>query len=174
MWARRFKNFLMSWRGWALLLVSLAIFILLLRIRNPLKNTNVVNPDMKIFLLNELANAGFNVQMSRILIAQAAHETGNFTSKIFRENNNLFGMKNPAFRKTTSVGEKYGHAVYKSLTESIEDIALYFKSFALLTVYKDCDSYVETIKEKGYFTADKETYKEKVNYFYNLYFGKGK
>lgn len=41
-----------------------------------------------------------------VVLAQAKIETGNFTSKIFRENNNMFGMKLPGRRTTTAVGKR--------------------------------------------------------------------
>lgn len=129
-----------------------------------------VNEDMKIFLMNSLLFEGFNSLTARYLVAQAAHETSNFTSKIFRENNNLFGMKFPKVRKTTAIGERYGHAIYNSLKESVEDIALYHKALALPTVFKDTNSFVEALKAKKYFEADVEDYKKAVNHFYTMYF----
>lgn len=64
-----------------------------------------------------------------IVLAQAKLETGNFTSKIFRENNNLFGMKLARQRETTAIGEQYNHAKYISWVQSIVDYKLWQDKF---------------------------------------------
>jgi flagellum-specific peptidoglycan hydrolase FlgJ len=66
-----------------------------------------------------------NIAHPDIVIAQAIIESGNFKSNIFKENNNLFGMKMPAYRKTTAIGINRGHAVYSSWRESVIDYALW-------------------------------------------------
>ena len=60
-----------------------------------------------------------------VVLAQARLETGNFTSKVFRENNNLFGMKLPRVRNTTAIGEQNSHADYASWRQSIADYKLW-------------------------------------------------
>ena len=60
-----------------------------------------------------------------VVLAQAKIETGNFTSKIFRENNNMFGMKLPERRQTTAVGESRNHAKYTDWIQSIRDYKLW-------------------------------------------------
>lgn len=71
------------------------------------------------------------VEHPHIVYAQAILETGNFTSAIFLENNNLFGMKHPRQRETLSLGHNRGHAKYKSWQDSVRDYAKwqeYYKS----------------------------------------------
>lgn len=60
-----------------------------------------------------------------VVLAQARLETGNFTSKVFKENNNLFGMKLPRVRNTTAIGEQNSHADYASWRQSIIDYKLW-------------------------------------------------
>lgn len=60
-----------------------------------------------------------------IAIAQSILETGNFTSNLFKKNNNLFGMKHPRQRSTTSKGEVNGHAFYSSWEDSVLDYKLW-------------------------------------------------
>ena len=60
-----------------------------------------------------------------IAIAQSLIETGNFTSHIFKDNNNLFGMQHPEKRSTLSLGVKNGHAYYKSWIDSVKDYKLW-------------------------------------------------
>lgn len=65
-----------------------------------------------------------------IVMAQAKLETGNFTSKIFRENNNLFGMKLAKQRETTAIGEQYNHAKYSNWIQSLKDYKLWQDKYA--------------------------------------------
>ena len=65
------------------------------------------------------------VEFPDIVFAQAMLESGNLTSKICKENNNLFGMKVPSKRETLATGQKYGYAKYSYWQESIADYYLY-------------------------------------------------
>lgn len=56
-----------------------------------------------------------------IVLAQAILETGWFKSKNFMNNNNLFGMKQPHTRMTTSDTSYDGYAHYNSWQQSIID-----------------------------------------------------
>lgn len=60
-----------------------------------------------------------------IVLAQAKLETGHFTSQIFYENNNLFGMKMAWRRPTLAIGTFKNHAVYRNWRESLIDYAIY-------------------------------------------------
>lgn len=71
-----------------------------------------------------------NAQHPEILLAQARHETGNFTSNIFRNNKNLFGMKKAHQRQTVCSGEEFGHAKYDSYEQSVIDMLLWQSSYA--------------------------------------------
>lgn len=66
-----------------------------------------------------------NIKYPYIVLAQAKIESGNYTSKVFRENNNLFGMKEPNLRTTTALGTKNNHAYYTSWISSVYDYAMF-------------------------------------------------
>lgn len=66
-----------------------------------------------------------NIQHADIVLKQALYETGHFTSKICKENNNLFGMKVAKQRPTTATGEQYNHAKYDSWQQSVIDYAIW-------------------------------------------------
>lgn len=66
-----------------------------------------------------------NVKYIDVAVAQMKLESANGTSDIFRFNNNLFGMKNPKKRATTSLGEKDNHAYYSHWRQSVIDYALW-------------------------------------------------
>ena len=66
-----------------------------------------------------------NIKFPDIVYAQARLETNGFKSKIFKENNNLFGMKQSTRRSSTNKGEQFGHAFYDTWRESVLDYALW-------------------------------------------------
>lgn len=60
-----------------------------------------------------------------IMVAQARIESGRYSSNIFNDNNNLFGMKLPRSRQTTAIGINRGHAQYMSWQQSVVDYKLW-------------------------------------------------
>ena len=66
-----------------------------------------------------------NIKFPHIVFAQAKLESGYFKSTIFRENNNLFGMKVARARPTTNKGENRSHALFNNWRESVIDYAFY-------------------------------------------------
>jgi len=84
------------------------------------------DPEKKSQLSDEILSyiLDLRIENSYIVYAQARLESGNFTSDIFMENNNLFGMKMAERRPTTAIGVNRGHAVYKNWRESVLDYAL--------------------------------------------------
>ena len=66
---------------------------------------------------------GLNIKFPHIVFAQAKLESGYFKSTIFRENNNLFGMRVASRRPTTNKGENRGHAAFDNWKESLVDYA---------------------------------------------------
>ena len=60
-----------------------------------------------------------------IVYAQIMLETGRLTSLVYKENNNLFGMRTVRNRITTSIGSNMGYAVYNNWKESVLDYAIY-------------------------------------------------
>lgn len=66
-----------------------------------------------------------NMKFPDIVFAQAKLESGNFKSKVFKQNNNLFGMRQATSRPTTSSEVEGGYAYYANWKESVIDYALY-------------------------------------------------
>ena len=93
-----------------------------------------------------------NILHPEIVYAQAVLETGNFTSRIFRESHNLFGMKLPKIRPTVATGERYGHATYCHWKDSVDDYLL----------WQEMWSNIET--EAVYYTLLQRVYAEDQNY----------
>jgi len=78
----------------------------------------------------------FGIEHQEIVRQQIVLETGDFTSYLCREQNNLFGMRHPRVRETTSLGEQNYHAYYRHYIDSIKDYALWQQS-----QYKEGDYY---------------------------------
>jgi hypothetical protein len=94
-----------------------------------------------------------NVKFPHIVLAQSMVETGHWNSKIFKENHNLFGMKQARSRITTATGTQHNHAFYETWTESVYDYAFY-----------QC-RYLGSIKtEAEYFNYLSKSYAEDPNY----------
>lgn len=125
--------------------------------------------DIAIEFLVKLKELGFSTDLSKMIIAQAAVETGNFTSNIYKKNNNLFGMKLAKKRITTATGEKFGHAVYDTVFSSIQDYKYYYQEFNLPDRYDSIRQFITSLKSKGYFESDLETYIKNVEYWYKVY-----
>jgi uncharacterized FlgJ-related protein len=81
---------------------------------------NKFSEDKLVELLKEL-----NVKFPHIVMAQSMIETGKWKSNIFKENHNLFGMKEAKQRVTTAGGTQNNHAFYESWRESVYDYAFY-------------------------------------------------
>lgn len=99
-----------------------------------------------------------NFKYPHIVLAQAKLESSNFNSTIFKENNNLFGMKQARTRPTTAIGTERSHAVYNDWKDSIIDYALYSQTYLsgkteveyyayLSRNYAEDPSYVDKLKE---------------------------
>lgn len=158
-----------SLRGFLLFLLLLYLFLTSLKKKNHL--SKVITQDktvIEVYFL--LLHKGFNMRQAMFITAQAGHETANFKSKIFKENNNCFGMKLALIRKTTATGEKYGHATYKTLKDCIDDFYLYYLSFKYLKEYKNISDYVAALKKRDYFTASEYEYLAGCEYWFSKYF----
>lgn len=122
-------------------------------------------------LYGQIIMEGFHATTAKYIVAQAAHETGDFRSYIFIENNNLFGMKLPSQRFTLAIGENRGHAVFKTLSDSIADYRIYYTGRKFPETWSNIEAFVTALKAKGYFEADLNEYIKGTKFWYNKYFG---
>jgi flagellum-specific peptidoglycan hydrolase FlgJ len=95
-----------------------------------------------------------NIKYPKIVKAQILLETGHLKSDILRVNFNLMGMRYAPQRQTTSIGERYGCAVYKSIDECIQDLAIWQRLF-----FKRGGSYYDFLERIGY-AEDKDYIKK--------------
>lgn len=102
-----------------------------------------------------------------LLFAQAKHETGNFTSPVFKQNNNYFGMREPSVRETLATGSNLKHATYSSLLHSIKDYFLRQSYFNIK--YTNKQQYIDDTLKSNY--AEDKQYKSKwLSHYNNLSF----
>jgi len=99
-----------------------------------------------------------NLPYPHITLAQAKLESGEFGSRIFKENHNLFGMKEARVRINLAQGTQYGHAYYANWEESVLDYAFWYASYArkcnseeqlfqlLDQQYAEANQYVSSLK----------------------------
>jgi flagellum-specific peptidoglycan hydrolase FlgJ len=95
------------------------------------------------------------IKNAEIVMAQCLVETGHLTSNIFKENNNLFGMKEAKQRRTTALGTKNGHAYYKHWHDSVIDYWYYQRAY-----YNGVEDYYIFLSRMGY--AANQGYIDKV------------
>jgi len=155
-----------GWPGLVMLALCLLPFITLLgsqRLRRKMTTTTKSGYDLYALL----TEAGFNDRYSRFIVAQAAHESNNFDSLIFKINNNPFGIK--YMNQETAEGEKNGYAYYKHVGQAVQDYKRIFKSYGLVSL-STLESFVKLLKDRSYFEATTEEYLRGCRWFYNLYF----
>jgi uncharacterized FlgJ-related protein len=108
-------------------------------------------------LINKIKE--LNLPYPHITLAQAKLETGDYSSKIFRENHNLFGMKEARVRINLAKGTQYNHAYYNNWEESVLDYSFWYASYArkcktedelfqlLDAQYAEATYYVQSLKQ---------------------------
>ena len=132
----------------------------------PLDRKILINNEVKVIIAkqNEFSEekltrliSSLHFPFPHIVMAQAMHETNFFTSSIFRENNNLFGMKMATVRITTSKDVNREHAVYDTWMDSVYDRAFYSATY--LSNVKTEDEYYSFL---GQFYAEDPEYVNKL------------
>lgn len=99
------------------------------------------------------------IQHPDIVFAQCQIESANFTSNIWKQNNNCVGMKLAQTRATTAIGEQFNHALYKNWRDCLIDYSIWQMAYAknlskeeylqlLHEIYAENKNYVTLIKQK--------------------------
>lgn len=111
-------------------LVVLGVLLALSLINDvyPIIETNSVSTflnkeNIKRKTLKEIYKAleRLGVKYPRVFLAQYILESNYGKSRIYRENNNGWGLKVPKYRETTAVGENLGHAKFESIGDAALD-----------------------------------------------------
>lgn len=93
----------------------------------PTQPTQVTEQEFSDNLLEYIYE--MRIEHPYIVYAQALKESARFTSNIYKENHNLFGMKVPERRSTVVIGVNRGHAVYLNWKMSVIDYALFQEAY---------------------------------------------
>lgn len=117
--------------------------------------------------------AGFAPSAAKLIVAQARHETGNYSSYQFKTNNNLFGMKyvkQPLATQGNKSPEGDYYAKYASVGASVQDLVnRNYKitkggiSFNQLKNASDSTDFAQKLKKRGYYTASVQEYTNGLN-----------
>jgi len=150
--------------------VGLFLFVSALTTYLILNNVNqikLISGETKTLILNEQHSftkekfkatlLELNLKYPHIVYAQAVLESGSFTSKLFKENNNAFGMKVATQRPTTNKGAENGYAYYNNYFDCIVDYAFYQSKFLS-----------KITSESEYFNYLKQNYAEDPTYIDKL------
>lgn len=151
------------------ILITIMVFISFLILENVIK-VKYISAETKAIVLREVNKENeftpnnlkkylleLNIKYPHIAMAQATIETGNFTSLVFKENKNLFGMKCATRRPSTNKGLNNNHAYYNDWKESVQDYAMFVAAYL-----NDIHS------ESEYFEYLKQNYAEDPNYVTKL------
>lgn len=138
--------------------LALTLFLALFIIKPEIHSPNI--DQFKLFSEFTLRRMIYILQIEhpQIVFIQAQIESAHFKSNIFRENNNLFGMKVAEKRASVSIGKNRGHAVYSSWQYSVIDYKLMQQRYApnktrkeyfvYLERYAEDPNYIKTIKQR--------------------------
>jgi uncharacterized FlgJ-related protein len=159
---------------WRMLLAVLAAVLLLWLIVSRIarsRSDKEKNPAQIIFEV--LTKEGsLDEKTAQMWVAVARHETGNFTSALFRDFNNAFGMGQPSERLTLSLGgtprkyEGQNMATFATVRDSALDILLYMRARKYPTRFATPTGLVSFMKSKGYFKDSLQNYSAGVNRYY--------
>jgi len=140
-----------------LILVLFAVGLLIVLRRFLTTNRLKGSPSKQIFRI--LKRQGVEPAFAKLLVAQAIHETGNFNSRLFLQENNAFGMKIPSIRKTLNIAPAGpGFSTFLTLEDSVKDMLLYLDHFKIPMSIEDPFLYAKILKDKNYYEDDVETY----------------
>jgi Mannosyl-glycoprotein endo-beta-N-acetylglucosaminidase. len=106
-----------------------------------------------------LIDGGYSPRMAAMIAAVSRHETGNYTSPVFKTLNNLFGMRFPRVRKTTALYESDSqYSVYTGPLASAIDMVYYLDARRYPRDFVHVADLVQAMKDKGYFEDSYENY----------------
>lgn len=137
--------------------------------------------EIQQIVFNTAKKAGLNDVQAKIIVAQSIHESGNYTSHVFKTDNNIFGMKIPAKRSkqfierpSTIVMQSEGstpYAHYATIQDSVNDLILSWHTYNRTDWNKiyTPELYAAYLKSRGYYGDSQSNYTNAlVKYFKNV------
>lgn len=140
--------------------------------RESLTNPSQTGKDMAKLQIKKALQLTKYEKYTDWITAIAQFETADFSSRIFNENRNAFGMTVPRIRTFLGETSNIYHeglpmAKYSSTYRSAQDFVEYLKYFNYPTNIKSIDSFVRLMKEKGYFSDTYDNYLKGVKAYLN-------
>lgn len=125
-------------------------------------------------IYNEVKRYNFPDALANLIAAQAAHETGNFTSGVFTDCLNCFGYK--SLSTTTNCPGHPAYKLYPTVEASADEVVNWIlrrqsegKFPADLSTINTPDYYAQLLKNAGYFEDTAANYSAGIsNYLVNL------
>lgn len=124
----------------------------------------------------QVISRGLPPNFQKLLVAQAKHETANFSSNAFKKNNNLYGYKSVKGAKwqtgagiTSSEGNAYAH--YASIEDSVNEVIDWIKrrqkegKFPADLRMINSSEYAQLLKNSGYYGDTVANYTRGLNHY---------
>ncbi len=120
------------------------------------------NMNIDSIIMRTAKEMGMPLNMQRLLVAQAKHETGNFTSNAYKLNKNLYGYKyipgaSYQMYKGITSSEGNAYAAYASIEDSVREVCAWIKrrqsegKFPKDLSVIDAPTYAQLLKNSGYY-----------------------
>jgi flagellum-specific peptidoglycan hydrolase FlgJ len=141
------------------------------------KQTKVSN-SLKDTIYGLLVDRGIDAEVAKVMIAQMAYESNNFKSNLAQKYNNFAGItyvtrhKDKGFGKYYSVADRNNFVIFPDVESFVDDYLYVLKLPRYNNAWNDSNllTFVQRLKQGGYFTADERTYYDGVlNQYVNLW-----
>lgn len=122
-------------------------------------------------IYDEARKLGVTSTLAYLIVAQAMHETANFTSGVFLDCNNAFGYS--AIDPSRSCPNHYFYKRYDNISQSVSDLVGWLKRRIQEGNFPDFDkvtspeAYAVLLKKNNYFTDSVTNYANGLSYYYN-------
>jgi hypothetical protein len=110
--------------------------------------------------------------LALLVVAQSKHETNEYTSNAFKQDNDCFGYKRfigSRFQEGGGIKSSEGdpYAQYKSVIESTEEICAWLhRHFKNLNSVTTPEGYAQALKKIGYYGAPESEYAHGLNKYF--------
>jgi len=112
-----------------------------------------------------MRSEGVNEQTIRYWIAVSAFETAGWTSRVFRDSNNLFNLRVPGSDRLP-YGEN--QTIYGNLEDSVTGLFKHvLRPYQYPLQYNSIPELVTAMKQRGYFTSGLQSYIDGVVSWYS-------
>lgn len=114
---------------------------------------------------------GLDTIMAKLIVAQARHESGKFSSKLYRKGNNAFGMMR-CKRDTLALSSMHaenrpGYAMYATLENSTIAVLNLLSRKGCKFNFKSPGAYANWLKSVGYYEDSVQNYSNSLRVHYN-------